>query len=389
MASELWVSSGSELSVLETSDSVVDMGDLRMRKRMLMYMVYTALIIFGASIVNKELHAAPSDYTSEVAADAPYGWWRFEETTGDLAFDSSGNNLTAYHTGNYTLGIIGIPHCTPTSRCIRYDGVTGHTQCNGDFSPGVINPSCGWTVEAWVKPEIASGVRTIVGYYDTSRNGGFAVYNIQVSNGCASSQLRGNNGEERDLYGSTRIDDGFWHHIILVFGRDTEGKALHGLYIDGRLEDHDNWCPEVMISNGSIGVPLDIGCDLSMLGFYAWFYKGAIDEVAVYKKLLSPERIIRHAFAGHVVFGMNNRAVTDLVTASQKLGAWFQLWGKVTILSQDRIQLDDGSGHPVVVAISDHTNLYDGCFATVAGKYDTTSDPPTLISTSYSVHRLQ
>lgn len=43
-------------------------------------------------------------YSPTILADTPNGYWRLKETSGTVAYDSSGNNRNATYTGTWTLG---------------------------------------------------------------------------------------------------------------------------------------------------------------------------------------------------------------------------------------------------------------------------------------------
>jgi len=93
--------------------------------------------------------------------------------------------------------------------------------------------------------------------------------------------------------GNTRVDDGGWHHIAIVFdssiGTDLTGVKL---YVDGEIDADPNGTPAPsMIWGGS----LDTGIDTTdvYIGSYngAYGLRGKIDEIAIFDRALSASDI--------------------------------------------------------------------------------------------------
>lgn len=110
-----------------------------------------------------------------------------------------------------------------------------------------------------------------------------------TDDGSQSGRLRVNVSDgvvSRQVYGLVRVDNGVWHHIVVLFDRDsgirfyTDG-APTGFVVAPMTGDH--------LANAG---PLMVG----KLSGYANF-KGDVDEVAVYRGLLSQERIQAHYYA--------------------------------------------------------------------------------------------
>src|SRR3990167_4009824 len=47
------------------------------------------------------------DYLTEVMADVPVGFWRFDEASGAIAIDKSGNGLNGVYVNTPTLAVTG------------------------------------------------------------------------------------------------------------------------------------------------------------------------------------------------------------------------------------------------------------------------------------------
>ncbi|GAC1529789.1 MAG: hypothetical protein NVS3B10_26210 [Polyangiales bacterium] len=79
---------------------------------------------------------------------------------------------------------------------------------------------------------------------------------------------------------------GDWKHVVATY----DGALLH-LYVDGALRATDNDARASSLA----GVPLFVACGDA---FHDTVIKGDLDEVAVYDKALSPERVLIHLQTG-------------------------------------------------------------------------------------------
>jgi hypothetical protein len=106
-----------------------------------------------------------------------------------------------------------------------------------------------------------------------------------------AGQLRANFKDgvvSRQVYSTRRVDDGEWHHVVVRWKRDT-GISI---YVDARAAGSGGGNMPGDVSNIA---PLQIGKSPDNP-----YLRGDIDEVAVYRSLLSPERIEDHYAAALV-----------------------------------------------------------------------------------------
>jgi len=80
-----------------------------------------------------------------------------------------------------------------------------------------------------------------------------------------------------DLNANTQVDDGSWHHGVLV----NNGLKL-SLYLGGLLVDEENYTSQAVTSSERIFIGKEFG---------ARFYRGSIDDVRIYNRALSAEEI--------------------------------------------------------------------------------------------------
>jgi len=212
-------------------------------------------------------------YEQTVLSDSPYGYWRFNETTGTTAVNlgSAGAALNGdYHhwaaDGAPTLGATGIP-----------GGGVGNTSAR--FVPNSqvyisdpVQPTA-YTLEAWVRPDVAS---------NTTRN--ILVRTSGDPNSTYSHQLRLDGAGKpmhyaysstgaKSLTGATTAAGGEWTHIVGV--AQNGNPADFKVYVNGVQEA--TW-------TGNIGTLWNGGSQWrvgSTAGGGTWF-QGEIDEVAIY-----------------------------------------------------------------------------------------------------------
>jgi len=183
------------------------------------------------------------------------GWWRFDETSGTTVSDSSGNGNTGTLTGTFSRvpGQVG--------NAISFWG-TSYVKNN----QGAVNFPTGAgarTMTAWIQiPAKVTGDALVFGHGD-----GYITVTSKGTLGFWGT-------------GSTRVDDGAWHHVAGVDG----GKgATWSLYVDGVL---DGIGPNTDL-NTAAGADWRIGQWLDG----TMSFPGIIDEVRYYNRALSASEI--------------------------------------------------------------------------------------------------
>jgi Concanavalin A-like lectin/glucanases superfamily len=249
-----------------------------------------ALALAGLSLVGQ---VRAGGYEAEVRKDGPVAWWRFQESSGAAATvaDASGKHPGTRH-GRMTLeqGPVGIG-----GRAARFDGEGAFLSVphHAEFESASVS------VEFWFK--------TTQPWQDRQWPGS-ATLVTKATAGAASGDWTINGGSTRPGENQGRViascgpigggddvntvspggsNDGRWHH--LVWTRSEEGT--NRLFLDGRQGDEaeDNGGP---IVNDR---PIQIGGDPHQNGR---FFQGSLAEVAVFRTVISPERVRAHALAG-------------------------------------------------------------------------------------------
>ena len=224
------------------------------------------------------LEAAPFDsglakYPATILEDKPILYYRFEETSGSTVRDETSN-----WPGTANAITFGAPGAFAGSLAISLDGTKGaiHAGAVGDFVG-----TQSFSAECWVKPTSNDGEfrhpfsKDIESAQGTDRQQwGFFVYLGRI----AFERYVDNQGVQAST-GSLPLDT--WYHAVGTY----DGKQMV-LYINGVqakvLPDARSAKPKP--------VPLYIAAKAPTEGHL----KGSLDEVAIYDKALTPERVKAH-----------------------------------------------------------------------------------------------
>ncbi len=221
-------------------------------------------------------------YADAVRADAPRAYWRLGELSGTTAAEDQGGPSGTY-SGGVVLGVE--PAIQDVNRAARFDG--------GNDKMAVPDPASGsldfgtgdFTAEAWIKPS-ASDERGVVA--KRSSNSAEPYWAITVTDDPNhNGQIRAiyfDGTNVRTAYSSKGVVDGSWHHVVVWYDRDS-GITIS---VDGVAKFTAlGMAPDV----GNSG-PVEVGKAPANP-----YFRGDIDEVALYGGLLPPHRIAAHSDA--------------------------------------------------------------------------------------------
>jgi hypothetical protein len=234
--------------------------------------------------MNGSSDAGVSRYAAAVLADAPIGYWRFEETSGNVAHDSSGHGHDGFYGANVILGQTGL---VGEGFAVRFDG-------SADASPADyvrvlenadLQPSSSVTIECWAMPTSGDAILVMYGMGDASKPFPYALF-------LAGATVAANwAGSTPFPYVSTDVPPrGVKHHLVAVYDGASlrfyrDGVVIGTAAASGPLGDYDT-------VNG-----LGIGSDFQVQGTDPRFV-GVIDEVAVYSTPLTSQQVAAHYAAG-------------------------------------------------------------------------------------------
>jgi hypothetical protein len=197
------------------------------------------------------------------------GAWSFDEDAGTTAHDSSGGGHDATLLGEVTWS------AGHSGRALQFDGSTGQV----DTGAPILDTTGDYSVAAWARLDSL---------------GGFATAVSQDSDGASEFFLQYSGADNRWAFSTitTRAlapsppRTGVWYHLVGV--RDTAHNQLR-LYVDGQLAGTAAYCPGNTAAGHTVIGRAQYG------GNQVDFFRGAIDEVHVYDRALTPEEVAQLA----------------------------------------------------------------------------------------------
>ena len=201
------------------------------------------------------------------------GEWRFNETAGTEAKDSSG-----YDNHGALVNFSVPPGWTNSgmfNNALVFEGDNDRIDCGSNF-----DLSTAFTIEIWVKPDVYGSLDYII-WRNDDRPG------IRMNSNRWLMMVDGNNGNS--IYSTSNVATGVWTHLALTFN-GAVGKA----YVNGVEE---NSRTDSTYTQGTI---LRIGGD----GNIDRYFHGIIDEVRIYNKALFSAEIQQHYVQGAAEHGI-------------------------------------------------------------------------------------
>lgn len=211
------------------------------------------------------------DMTSTNSKSGLVGYWPFEDSGTLVADDATG--LSGYGTAmNMTPDQLGVPG--KFGNAVSFDGLDDYMDLSGAES---LMPIGSFTVGMWYKGEATSRAPLLASGFDYGQRYGFRLEGFERSTRPRPRWRVGNERRGWTLYGQ-EIAEQEWHHIAVCFDGQQARLFIDGAFIANRHISGITY-------NADYGICL--GADLRG-GYY---YKGLIDELQVYNRVLSDAEI--------------------------------------------------------------------------------------------------
>lgn len=273
-------------------------------------------IFQGASAQAAEASSA-STYAEAVAADNPTAWWRMNAAEDGVIHNNATEavnavDLSAHPVGDLNLNVPGpfgdeYPDFAPKNTAVRIPKGPNFLRITdpGSDSPIDFDNGDAITLEAWVQPDGNPGTaysyilgkgRTLnAGFGDRNQN-----YSLRLDNAGGTGKISfffvdaetnpGKEGRGADGHRWTSKEsialDRRWHHVAVTY-KFGEPKSIRG-YIDG-VETPGTWDLAGPTTKRPFVDDDELWIGSSMSGRAT--FPGALDEVAMYRSILSPEAI--------------------------------------------------------------------------------------------------
>jgi hypothetical protein len=219
---------------------------------------------------------ASSAYATAVAADGPVSWWRLGEASGTVAADQSAVNPGAY-AGGATLAQPSLVATETHNTAVAFNGSTATVRVPQATS---LNLTSAVSLEAWIKPTSLPATGSFASIL-TKRES----YSLQFNGPRLEFTIIQSGIRRRLQAASGAVATGGTYHVVGTYDGTTQRLYLNGTQVASAALTG----PASTTTN-----PLNIG---------SWdgateFFRGTIDEPAVYARTLTAAQARSHYTAG-------------------------------------------------------------------------------------------
>jgi hypothetical protein len=237
-------------------------------------------------------------YASEVLADSPYLYWKFDEFFGPTAIDSSGNGYDGTFVGaDIAYGKAPVMVGDGALKAIDFnligstDGWVSLNPVPGGF------PSTDITLEYWGTQPAAGGAQLAFHYVTGPGTPPTWQAQINLSSGTEIQPvIAGVVGTVGSFSGGVDLRDGLRHHVVVTW-RNSDG--LFSVWIDGVLRFTQIIAIGNTITAGGGLAFAQVLTDVATPSASA-DWRGRADHFAIYPTVLSAARIRTHHEAGSI-----------------------------------------------------------------------------------------
>lgn len=239
----------------------------------------------GYSGENANAQLTPLQYADYIKSEGPSAYWKMDEQVGTSAHDYTGNNPDAVYTNGPTLGFTS-PVASKYS--VYLDGANDTVI----GLPNVISNNL--TQELWVKPDVSASITL----YTPSSSGiqgnsgqRYAVWPYNNNSGSGGGISVGSNGIQVVAHGSgyipillsyqQPISTSSFTHILVSWNNRTPTLYVNGVAVATGYQARSPFQSQGLPSSGVYG-----------------YYKGYIQDVAIYPSALTAEQAREHYLAG-------------------------------------------------------------------------------------------
>jgi hypothetical protein len=235
-------------------------------------------IVTIAFLLLSGIAIASAGYKSAVDNSGPIAYWRLGETSGSTAYPTMGSYAGSYR-GSPKLGLTGLI-VNDSNKAPGFDGSNDRVTANGLTSRTKSSWSNGYTLEAWVMTNTTSSEGHILAFNTTNGGNGLAIFRDEPTDKfkfheCESSSCA-------TVYSKTTPVVGKTYQVVVT----VNGSNQAHLYVNGSSQ----------ASFTSRARPLQngfftIGAEYDCCPQPSSFWKGKIDEVAVYARALTATQV--------------------------------------------------------------------------------------------------
>lgn len=219
---------------------------------------------------------AATSYASTVLADAPVAFCRLGESSGTVITDETGTNAGTYVNGP-GLGAASLLATDGTNKAVAFDGTRQYGRI-------AANPSLDFTsafsIEAWIKPSAIPSTGSWATVVTKAES-----YSVQFNGPRLEFTVIQAGTRRRLQVPAGAIVAGTTYHVVATF----DGSRQR-LYVNG-----------VEVASGALSGKASV--TTAPVTIASWdgageYFRGTIDEVALYGRVLSAQQVAAHRSAG-------------------------------------------------------------------------------------------
>jgi len=253
---------------------------------------------------------AASVYAETVLAKGPVGYWRLGELGGPAAVDSTTHGHDGTYRGDPVFAVPGAIVDDPDG-AVQLDGRHDYVEISNSVHFSQPGSGRGLTVEAWMRPDaLAFTGETTQNYVHWLGKGdagdvewGFRFYSSDSPsrpNRISAYCWNAAGGEGAGAYFQDVLEAGTWIYVVACYdpGDSSDPMAGVSIYRDGVLRESPEKSSAARYASYDVvpvhgAAPLRLGTrDLVSL------FTGALDEVAIYPRVLSADEIAENYQVG-------------------------------------------------------------------------------------------
>ena len=214
-------------------------------------------------------------------AQTPAGYWKFQEASGTMAADSSGNS----HTALLSSGVSWL-------KGTNISGISANAANRDSVSlPAIdLRGTRAVTIAFWAKRTYSAAGDDVLfeatRNYQNSTTGFVFLPDDDTCHGIQAA-LRGNEGTTANCY--SQPSSGIWHHLALVFDKSQTGGNEVAFYVDGVLQT-PSWNLSASTNTNTFG---DDPIYFFSRGGTSQFSSGTVNDLRIYNSALSATQIQR------------------------------------------------------------------------------------------------
>jgi hypothetical protein len=237
----------------------------------------------GGIEASVEAGDAAATYASIVIADQPAAFFELE-SNADLVTKSSVGDVTCKINSDGVTVVAGLSD--PTQHAFHFDGLAGYLDCTHVFD---FDGSSPYTIEAWVSVDINPGdqnYRHVIAHDDQTMDPLRQEWSLVVHGGEGFKFERivdgDDNGSVVQAIGDQQVGNGVVHHVVGVY----DDAHVVRMWIDGVAGPQKQ--------SAVAAKPKTTAMFIGATDANGGFFRGTIDDVAIYAKALPEDRIKAH-----------------------------------------------------------------------------------------------